>query len=336
MKAKKLLAGVLTCVMVFAMGMTAFAADDGEKTYTDTKKVKITKSYELENVGTKSPAEDFYLIQDGTGTVTESEATTAPDLEKIDETHVAKVSYAEGDAGSNNKTKDFEITLPNYDRVGIYTYTLKEVVGNTAGVTYRTKTIKLVVTVINDENGKIRVAAVHTEDQGKTKTGSFDDNKYSAGTLNVTKTVGGELGDKTKKFSFTVKFKNTENKNVNSTVVKKVANGTTEDIKLNFDNNGECEYTFELAHGEQASFANLPYGVSYEVTETPVTGYTMSASNEKGSIESASQTAAFTNTKGGEVDTGINLTSLPYMLTIAGIVVIAAIAFVVKRRRFED
>ena len=49
----------------------------------------------------------------------------------------------------------------------------------------------VVVTVINGKDGKlIRQVGVHAEKDGKdVKSSSFNDNKYSAGTLNVTKKV---------------------------------------------------------------------------------------------------------------------------------------------------
>lgn len=56
-----------------------------------------------------------------------------------------------------------------------------------------------------------------------------------------------------------------------------------------------------------------------------------------GTVSKPNATVVFKNTKNAvDIDTGINLTTLPYMLTIAAIFVIAAIAFVAKRRRFED
>lgn len=95
--------------------------------------------------------------------------------------------------------------------------------------------------------------------------------------------------------------------------------------------------TFKLKHGDKISIANLPAGVSYKVVETAVDKYDTAKSDDEGVISADKEsTAAFTNTKGVTVDTGINLTTLPYMLTIAAIFVIAAIAFVAKRRRFED
>lgn len=47
-------------------------------------------------------------------------------------------------------------------------------------------------------------------------------------------------------------------------------------------------------------------------------------------------TQAFVNNKGGEIDTGINLTTLPYILVFAGVIVIAGAAFITRRRKYED
>ena len=46
------------------------------------------------------------------------------------------MTYAQGEAGSANKTKQIEIQLPKYDSVGVYTYIIHEAAGNSAGVTY--------------------------------------------------------------------------------------------------------------------------------------------------------------------------------------------------------
>jgi pilin isopeptide linkage protein len=196
---KGLAAAAVSAAMMLGAAVPALAAD-AQATYTDQGTVNITKSYELEGQGV-SPEETFTVTQDGAGTVSDSDATTAPAL-----TNISTVTFAKGAAGSVNKTQSFVVTLPPYDKVGIYTYNLKETAGNTAGVTYRTDNIKLVVTVI-EQTGLVRVAAVHCENEGGQKTSSFADNKYSAGELDVTKSVKGNLGDKKKEFKFTVAFK---------------------------------------------------------------------------------------------------------------------------------
>ena len=324
MKAKKVLAGVLTCATVFARGMTAFAEDAAP---TDQSTATIKKEYKLEGAGT-SPAETFTLEQVGDGEVKDGEATSAPALGTI-----TGATFEKGAATVNGTTGDITVALPEYTNVGVYEYTLKEVAGTTAGVTYYGENIKLVVTVVNGDNGNLRIAAVHTEigdDDAKSDTIT---NTYTANTLKVSKTVTGNLGDKNKYFEFKVKLTGEDGKTYADSYA--VTGGSYENnpktIKV-----GE-ETTFKLKHGDTISIANLPAGVTYTVVETAAEGYETTKTGDEGTINgNNASTAAFTNTKTGEVDTGINLTSLPYMLTIAGIVVIAAIAFVAKKRRFED
>ena len=65
-------------------------------------------------------------------------------------------------------------------------------------------------------------------------------------------------------------------------------------------------------------------------------GYTTTKSGDIGSVNADNQTAAFENSRNGEVDTGINLTTLPYILVFAGVIVIAGAAFITRRRKYED
>ena len=55
-----------------------------------------------------------------------------------------------------------------------------------------------------------------------------------------------------------------------------------------------------------------------------------------GKTTSDKATQAFVNTKGSEIDTGVNLTTLPYILVFAGVIVIAGAAFITRRRKYED
>ena len=56
----------------------------------------------------------------------------------------------------------------------------------------------------------------------------------------------------------------------------------------------------------------------------------------EGTTTSDKATQAFVNNKGGEIDTGINLTTLPYILVFAGVIVIAGAVFITRRRKYED
>lgn len=323
---KKFVAILLTLMLVLGIG--AAVADEGPATpttdLTDHETVKIKKVYKLEGAGT-SPVETFTLKQVGDGTVTNGEATSAPALGTI-----TGAAFAAGAATANGATGEITVALPEYTSVGVYEYTLQEVAGTTAGVTYYGKTIKLVVTVVNGGNNNLlRIAGVHTESSG-VKSDTFE-NTYRAGTLNVSKTVTGNLGDKNKYFEFKVTLTGENGKTYGDSYA--VTGGSKDDNPKSIVIGQET--TFMLKHGDTLSIANLPYGVTYTVTETAVTGYETTKTGDSGTINAAEHTAAFTNTKTGSIDTGVTTENLPYVLLI-GFVVLAGAALLIKRKAHNN
>lgn len=320
---KKFVSILLVLVLMMSLSVAAFASEVEvpAKGTVDETTATVVKVYKLIGAGS-SPTETFTLEQVGNGRVTDGDAASAPALGTI-----TGATFAEGAATANGATAGITIELPTYTTVGVYEYTLQEVAGTTAGVTYYGNTIKLVVTVIND--GAIRVAAVHTESQG-TKSDRFE-NTYSAGTLSITKTVTGNLGDKDKYFDFTVKLTGVDGKTYGDSYAvsggSNAANPST--IKI-----GE-ETTFLLKHGDTISIENLPYGVTYTVTETAADGYTTTKTGDTGTIGAATQTAAFTNDKNkSDIDMGVSMDSLPYILML--VVVGAAVVVIATRKKGEQ
>lgn len=316
---KKFVAILLTLMLV--LGMTAAVA---EPVTTDMPTITLTKTYNLTNAGTISPAETFAF---SALTCTEvADAGVGVTTANAPVPTIGNVTYAQGEAGSANMNKTITITLPTYTAVGKYTYTFSEVDGKTAGVTYRPDAIKLVVTVI-EQNGKVRVAAVHTEKEGE-KSGNFE-NTYSAGTLKVTKTVTGNLGDKDKEFDFTVTFTKPEGKNWDMDGIV---------LPIGATKVSDGKYSFKLKHGATAEFKNLPYGVSYVVEEADYSseGYTITEkAGDNSSINAPETTAAFTNSKTGTIDTGVTTESLPYVV-LMGFVVLAGAALLLKRKAHNN
>ena len=350
---KKLLALALVLCMMFCLSVAVFADGEStpteptepeETTYDDMTQVTITKVYKLIGAGS-SPAETFTLEQVGAGVVKSGDATSAPALGTI-----TGATFAAGAANADGARGNITIALPKYERVGIYEYTLKETVGSTAGVTYRSENIKLVVTVI-EQNGKVCVAAVHTEEakedgsydttkgEGSTKSDTFE-NTYSAGKLNITKIVTGKLGDTSKYFKFTLKLEQDTledktfagNFNVSSQGSYVDKEGNKNPAAVTFGDN-----VFWLKDGETITIENIPYGVKYTVTEDSYSadGYTTTMTGDSGTINAAEQTAAFTNYKDGEIDTGISLDSLPYILALA-VAFGGAVVLFSRKRHVED
>lgn len=335
---KKILSLALALMLVLSLSTVAFAAKDDEATYTDTTTVTLTKEYELTNADTTSPAEEFTFSSLTCTSVTDAAAGVTPTTAPVPT--IDSVSYAAGDAGGANKTKNITINLPLYTSVGIYTYTFTETDGGTAGVTYRSTPITLVVTVI-EQDGKVRVAAVHTEEAGGTKSGAFN-NKYSAGSLSVKKTVTGIMGDRQKEFTVKVTFTVPEGDTVRGDIT--YVDGTeTKTIAAGDGWTGSQEVEITLKHDETVTFTNIPYGVTYSVVENDYTSeadgnydaasYYFDDNDKK--INSASENVTITNNKGGTVDTGINMDSMPYILLLA-VACVGLFLFISKKRMMRE
>lgn len=314
-KAEKLLAGVLSISLAMGVSvMPAFAAS-GE-TYADMDSVVIKKNYELANEGTFSPAETFSFDIEADN-VTDASDDITP--ENMPMPTIGTVSYLRGEAGSTTKTKEIKIDLPKYDSVGVYTYIIHEVAGHSAGVTYYGDAILLRVTVI-EQDGKLRIAAVHTEDPESTGEGKKDDfdNLYSAGELEVHKNVEGIMGNKDKYFEFTVQLTGEEGKTYQDSYAITGGSYDANPASIKIRPGETTEATFYLKDDDTIHIENLPYGVEYKVSETPVADYVTTETGTEGEVDEAVEQANFTNTKGGTVDAGVALESAPYLFTLTG------------------
>lgn len=325
---KKCFALLLTLLLALGLTATAFAVEgetptrpsitvDGQ-TYEDITEVPITKLYQLVNDGAVSPAETF-RFSIAADSVTDSAITAAADM-PVFTPSTFDIAFSEGAATAAGASGSFALPLPEFSSVGIYTYKITESAGSTAGVAYNGQALYLKITVLQPEGeGKVRVAAVHLGSADGSKQDNIL-NTYSAGTLNVTKTVAGLLGDRDKDFRFHVTLTRQSGYDMNSTIGFSVA-GVDQSFTPAWDDNGQCTVDFTLKHGQTASLTNLPYGMSYTVTEDDYTGegYTTAVTGDSGTIEAAAATAEFTNTKGGSIDNGVLLDSAPYavLLTMA-------------------
>ena len=333
---KKILSIVFAIVLMLSMGTVALAA---EGNYTDMSQVTITKEYKLTNPGTTSPAETFTFSELTNVSVTD--AAEGVTVENMPTPTIGSISYELGEAGSENMKKTAVITLPdNYSSVGVYTYSFKEIPGKTAGVTYYDKEIKLVVTVLQGENGRLRVAAVHTEAEGGDKADKFP-NEYSAGSLAIAKVVTGNMGDKEKYFKVTVTLTGEKEKGYATSY--SVTGGSYEEnpeiIEIGIPTD------FYLKHDDTITIENLPYGVTYTVAEADYTkdeegnddydkaAYTLSDGNCK--IDSASDTVTITNNKDMDIDTGVILDNVPYVLILACVFGGMSVFFAKKRSSRE-
>ena len=164
-------------------------------------------------------------------------------------------------------------------------------------------------------------------------------NDYGVGSLTVSKTVTGNLASNTKEFDIVVSFAG--GANAGSEITYTVAGGDPQ--TLAFGEDGTAEVTIKLKHGDSAEFTNIPAGVTYTVVEAEKhttgdlnseEGYTATytKSDDEGKIADGDKdTVAIQNEKKTEINTGISLDSLPYILI--GVAVLAALVVMILRRR---
>lgn len=309
---KKLLTILLVLMLTLSMGSALATETSDPASVKNGGSFAISKDYTITNDGTTFPGETITFEVTG-----DTPAVT-----------IGSVAV-----GSNGHA-DIVIQLPTYTRVGTYTYTIQEKAGSTAGVDYDTSEYTLTVTVVNGEEEGTFVCypTVKGTDGDKLGNGIWEGivNTYSAGSLSISKTVEGNMGDKTQYFTFTVTLTPEEGKTYEDAY--SVSGGSYDEnpTEVKVDGNG---YTFHLKDGDTITIENLPYGVGYTVTEAEADtdGYVTTVTGDTGKVDSAAKTAAFTNTKGVEISTGITTDNLPYIV-LMGLVVLAGVAMIAKRR----
>lgn len=324
---KRGFAALLALTLALGMSVSAFAADG-------TAVAK--KDYQLTNSGTTSPAETFqFTVEKVSVTDATNPDGTAVTTEQMPNLTITPVSYDAGAAGSATSKKDLVVTPDkDFPSVGVYTYTVTETDGKTAGVTYNKEKLELKATVFHDAaTGAIKVAYAFRVDANK---GADIVNTYSAGSLHVGKHVSGNLGNKEQKFNINVTFTAPEGQTVNSTITYGDKTITPEMMK-----DGSETVQISLGAEDVMVFNNVPYGVTYRVQEDKYEGYKTTYSNTEegaayveGTINAQFTVADIFNEKEGTVDTGVILHSAPYVLLLVGVGA-AAVAFLILRKHRE-
>ncbi len=255
---------------------------------------------------------------------------------------------------ANSKAQGITVNVPSYSVAGIYQYTINEIAGQTAGVTYTDKTIHVTILVEYDNvNHKLVIGNkkeggityyIAKDTDGK-KTDTFE-NTFSTGSFTVAKDVQGNMANETDEFSITVTLTSEQQVLTKIKVAGEEVDPDNWTVPENSTGKETFTYTTTLKLSEKdgaTTFANIPAGVKVSVVEGTQLGseYTL-----KGyvidSAENLSKAAEFTvangdeksvvvvNEKTKEVDTGVNLDSLPYILLL--LAVCAGLVFFVTRK----
>lgn len=283
--------------------------------------------------GKTSPAETVNYTVTGSKVETGT-ARTVPDLT------VDGVSYAKDSATAAGYTQDVVLHFADTDTPGVYTYTLTPSYGDPhqAGLVTDNATLYVTYTVSYNADGVLKptVAIRKGSPDAQTKLSAKTPivMQFNTGTLDVTKSVQGKLGDKTEEFKITV--------TLNGNGVDGAAYGTQYAVTGDSDNDNKTiavgtPATFLLHDGENVQIADLPDGMTYEVTEADYKdeGYTSQVSDPTGAISTGdTKTVTVTNTKDPSIDTGVFLNNAPYLAILAGVG--AAAIIVINRRRHAN
>ncbi len=317
---KKILSLALALVLVLSMSTVAFAEEvtyaASEATSFDT----IVKSYSSENSVQVSETLSF---------------TSTPDTDNPDTTNLTVNDLVVSDG-----LVDLPITvnIPSYSKVGVYKYTISEDGENTAGVTYTDSVIRVVVMIEYDnENQKLVIGNLNSyilSIDGE-KTSEFE-NEFKSGSFSVAKEVTGNMANQNDEFEITVTLTAPEGKVIGTPIS---VGGQTVTAEQWVD--GVYTTTLTLSHADGATtFSNIPVGVTVTVEENQdadkMNGYTYVSGETALTIadDTASEIVVI-NEKSTEVNTGINMDSMPYILLLA-VACMGLFVFFSKKRMMRE
>lgn len=337
---KKLLALLLAILMV-AMSAVAMADANNTTTVVEETNIDITKKFD--GVG-KAAAEFKFTV-----TADEGNNVNLPVSE-------ATINFGLSDTVD---TKTVTLNLPSasdFNNVpGKYWYTITETVPTTGiptGVSYNTgavNTYRLCVTVYNAaEAGSTPVykttAAIHqTNNTGDKDTAAKFENKYEGAQLTVKKLLAGNGADLNDEFEFTVTFVPQDANHVLTSAITYAASDTT---NVNVSK-AEDSYVYTITgigDSDTVTFKNIPVGATYTVEEKLNNGKAVGSKTGNlytssgvvtGTIEATNADAVITNTYSTEIDTGLSTDTMPYILLMA-FVAILAVAFVARKRSVNE
>lgn len=375
MNRKKILTFLLAIVMAFGSNLGNLKTVKADEPQTQGTAYTFIKQYSLkagDSTTAKNPAETFLFGINGSseeGSVGKAILRKVQKTKYNDESHqmldvetmekkdeipesikkisIGSVSFDEGSVKTEGIQKEVTITVPDasqYPSTGYYFYKFKEVQGDTAGVTYNDEEYFVRVAVHYNNENKLEIANVklfNGDASGLKVTGL--QNSYSAGRLMVQKIVTGNMSNRNDEFNVTVTFTAPQGKKIKLPIEAKSEENSVGDVQWEGDEQHKTA-TFKVKAGTKTMFTNIPEGVTYKVEEQKASGYddpvykTNSKENENsGTITGGiADEVIIRNNKSTQIDTGVFMTNLPYLLVLAAAVVGFILFFLNKRHHMDE
>lgn len=297
--------------------------------------------------------------------------------------------------GTNDSTKENQEAkngahqgAKNGAHQGVY-YIHVQVTNAETGTYLRTVTLHKTApgTNVNNAGYETWYTSNHNKTDGQNDKKVADiQNKYYAGSLNIKKKVTGNAGDKNELFKVTVTFKNKSKANMNSDITYKNCYNEHGERKaatpLNWTDtvnatthSSKKTVSFYIKNDTTVTFDNIPYGVTYEITETQPKDdkYTHEFAHENpdgkvtfdgvslaadeateestdtsktaaekwkaakatGSISDDSDTVTITNNKTSAIDIGVITSDAPYVAWLL-LIGIVVVVFIRKKSMIEE
>lgn len=352
---KKTIRRLGALAMVLAMAVSVFAvnasAANGEASYSETKDVVIKKTISMD-ANAKVPNGDFTFALTPSETKWENMeysakdiATANADAVKLTDSNIKSSPTDTPNVALTDDTATIKIDASKFLQPGIYVWEVKETGTYADGAKCADQTKYLIVSIIRDGTKlKVASAGLVTALDDESKNDSFV-NEYASKKLDMSKTVEGLMGDKSKEFDFTVVITSSDANKEYAVVIADDKTGTTRLVSATPDKDtkdGKTTYTYsvKMKHDGALTIYGLAGADTWSVTEADADGYDTNVNDATTPTSTASGTAAangsanFVNTATSSPATGVIMTIAPYalMVVLAGAF---AVVFLSRRNRAE-
>jgi hypothetical protein len=162
--------------------------------------------------------------------------------------------------------------------------------------------------------------------------------------LSISKTVTGNMGDRSRSFTFCITLKDQNGSPLSEQDIQVLLPGASDATIYTTDKNGSI--TLSLKHGDEVTLQNLPQGTKYTIAETDADHYTTDFSVNGSTYESSSEhtlsgmltdskdvSVSVTNDRVLVVPTGIRTENEPFLLLLSFSTVTILLMIIVGKKR---